>query len=74
MVQKAYEKIPQQFRDKIDNVAITVEDYPSAQDLETIKIRGKGFLLDYIEVLHFLREAFGRELGCRMKLCYIGKI
>ena len=45
LVEKAYNNIPQKFRDKIDNVAITVEDYPSAEDLETLKIRGKGLLL-----------------------------
>ena len=45
LVDTAYEKIPQKFRDKIDNVAIMVEDYPSAEDLEKLKIRGKGLLL-----------------------------
>ena len=45
LVEKAYNNIPQKFRDKIDNVAIKVEDYPSAEDLETLKIRGKGLLL-----------------------------
>jgi len=45
LVDTAYEKIPQKFRDKIDNVAIMVEDYPSAKDLEKLKIRGKGLLL-----------------------------
>ena len=45
LVEKAYNNIPQKFRDKIDNVEITVEDYPSAEDLETLKIRGKGLLL-----------------------------
>ena len=45
MVENAYERIPEQFRDKIDNVAITVQDYPSTEDLEKLKIRGKGLLL-----------------------------
>lgn len=45
LVEKAYNNIPQKFRDKIDNVAITVEDYPSATDLVTLKIRDKGLLL-----------------------------
>jgi len=45
LVEKAYNNIPQKFRDKIDNVAITVEDYPSAEDLEKLKIREKGLLL-----------------------------
>ncbi|MCK5709664.1 MAG: metallopeptidase family protein [Deltaproteobacteria bacterium] len=45
LVDKAYNNIPQKFRDKIDNVAITVEDYPSREDLEKLKVRGKGLLL-----------------------------
>jgi len=45
LVNKAYNNIPQKFRDKIENVAITVEDYPSTDDLEKLKIRGKGLLL-----------------------------
>ena len=30
---------------KIDKVVITVEDYPSTEDHEKLKIRGKGLLL-----------------------------
>jgi len=45
LVNKAYENIPREFRDKIDNVAIKVEDHPTADDLEKLEIRGKGLLL-----------------------------
>jgi len=45
LVEQAYERIPDKFTDKIENVAITVEDYPTNEDLETLKIRGKGILL-----------------------------
>ena len=45
LVEKAYERIPQEYRDKIENVVITVEDYPSKEDLEKLEIRGKGLLL-----------------------------
>jgi len=45
LVNKAYYNIPQKFRDKIDNVAITVEDAPTSEDLEELKMRGKGLLL-----------------------------
>jgi predicted Zn-dependent protease with MMP-like domain len=45
LVNKAYENIPVKFRDKIDNVAIKVEDYPTADDLEKLEIRGNGLLL-----------------------------
>ena len=45
LVNKAYENIPREFRDKIDNVAIKVEDYPTTDDLEKLEIRGNGLLL-----------------------------
>ena len=67
LVDTAYEKIPQKFRDKIDNVAIMVEDYPSAEDLEKLKIRGKACCLGFIEELRYIREAFGRGSDCPMK-------
>ena len=45
LVNKAYENIPREFRDKIDNVAIKVEEYPTTDDLEKLEIRGNGLLL-----------------------------
>ncbi|HKQ31633.1 MAG TPA: metallopeptidase family protein [Thermodesulfobacteriota bacterium] len=45
LVDKAYRNIPEQFRNKIDNVVIKVEDYPSAEDKEKLRIRGEGLLL-----------------------------
>jgi predicted Zn-dependent protease with MMP-like domain len=45
LVDRAYQKIPEQFKNKIDNVAIRVEDYPSGEDLEKLKIRKEGLLL-----------------------------
>lgn len=45
LVEKAYDRIPQEYRDKIENVVITVEDYPTKEDLEKLEIRGKGLLL-----------------------------
>jgi predicted Zn-dependent protease with MMP-like domain len=45
LVEKAYDRIPQEYRDKIDNVVITVEDYPTRDDLGKLEIRGKGLLL-----------------------------
>lgn len=38
-------RIPQKFRDKIENVVIKVEDFPSREDLEKLEIRGQGLLL-----------------------------
>lgn len=45
IVQKAYQDIPEKFRDKIDNVVITVEDYPGPEDIEKLKIREHSLLL-----------------------------
>ena len=45
LVDRAYQKIPEQFKKKIDNVVIKVEDYPSGEDLEKLKIRKEGLLL-----------------------------
>jgi len=45
LVEKAYDRIPEEYRDKIENVVITVEDYPTRDDLKKLEIRGKGLLL-----------------------------
>ena len=45
LVEEAYERIPEEFRKKIDNVVIKVEDYPTREDLEKLEIRGEGLLL-----------------------------
>lgn len=45
LVEKAYQRIPEEFTQKIENVVITVEDYPTREDLEKLEIRGKGLLL-----------------------------
>lgn len=45
LVETAYQRIPGKYRDKIENVVISVEDYPTQEDLEKLEIRGKGLLL-----------------------------
>ena len=45
LVEQAYERIPKQYRDKIENVVITVQDYPSEDDIEKLRIRDEGLLL-----------------------------
>jgi predicted Zn-dependent protease with MMP-like domain len=45
LVEEAYDRIPEEFRKKIDNVVIKVEDYPTREDLEKLEIRGEGLLL-----------------------------
>jgi predicted Zn-dependent protease with MMP-like domain len=45
LVEKAYNEIPEEFRKKIENVVITVEDYPTRDDLEKLKLRKDSLLL-----------------------------
>ena len=45
LVDKAYQKIPEKFKQKIENMVITVEDYPTHEDLEHLQIRGSSILL-----------------------------
>jgi len=45
LVDKAYQKIPEKFKQKIENMVITVEDYPTHEDLEHLKSRGGNLLL-----------------------------
>ncbi len=45
LVDKAYQKIPEKFKQKIENMVITVEDYPTHEDLEHLKSRGSSILL-----------------------------
>jgi len=45
LVDKAYQKIPEKFKQKMENIVITVEDYPTQEDLGHLKSRGKNILL-----------------------------
>ena len=45
LVDKAYQKIPEKFKQKIENMVITVEDYPTQEDLGHLKSRGGNLLL-----------------------------
>ena len=45
LVEKAYNTIPEYFKEKMENVVINVEDYPSEGDLEKLEIRGDSLLL-----------------------------
>ena len=45
LVEKAYLAIPEKFRKKIENVVISVEDYPTQGDLEMLKLRKDSLLL-----------------------------
>ena len=47
LVEKAYERIPEKFKRKMENVEIIVEDYPTPEDLEQLRIRGETLLLGF---------------------------
>ncbi|MGE5443988.1 MAG: metallopeptidase family protein [Ignavibacteriales bacterium] len=47
LVNKAYEKIPERFKQKMENVEIIVEDFPTPEDLEQLRIRGEKLLLGF---------------------------
>ena len=45
LIDKAFEKIPQKFKQKMENVEIIVEDFPTPEDLEQPRIRDGSLLL-----------------------------
>ena len=47
LVEKAYERVPENFKRKMENVEIIVEDYPTPEDLEQLRIRGEKLLLGF---------------------------
>ncbi|MBI2485883.1 MAG: metallopeptidase family protein [Deltaproteobacteria bacterium] len=47
IVEKAYEKIPEEFKQKMENIVITVEDFPTPDDLNQLRIRSRKLLLGF---------------------------
>jgi len=47
LVERAIETIPEEFREKLENVSIVVSDWPSRYQIA--KVGGKGFLLGLYE-------------------------
>jgi predicted Zn-dependent protease with MMP-like domain len=45
LVDKAYQKIPERFKQKIENIVITVEDHPTQEDLVHLRSGGGNLLL-----------------------------
>lgn len=45
LVEKAWDNIPQHFKDKIDNVAITVQDRPTASQMRSVGLTRHSLLL-----------------------------
>lgn len=49
LVEKAFLALPETFRNKVDNVQITVEDYPSSEQLERAHVQSYRDLLGLYE-------------------------
>ena len=49
LAEKAFEGLPELFRDRIDNVQIVIEDYPSEDQLKSVKLSSKYELLGLYE-------------------------
>lgn len=49
LAEKAFESLPERFRDRIDNVQVVVEDYPSEDQLKRVKLSSKYELLGLYE-------------------------
>ena len=49
IVIKAIEALPDEFREKLENVDVIVEDWPSAEQLQRLKIRHRSQLLGLYE-------------------------
>jgi predicted Zn-dependent protease with MMP-like domain len=45
LVEKAFEELPQEFKSKIENVHVVVEDLPDENDLKGARVRNKYLLL-----------------------------
>ncbi|HEX3036962.1 MAG TPA: metallopeptidase family protein [Thermodesulfobacteriota bacterium] len=45
LVEKAYEEIPEVFKERMENIEVIVEDFPTPEDLERLGIRSKSSLL-----------------------------
>ncbi len=45
IVEKAFEELPQEFKSRIENVHVVVEDLPDERDLTNTKVRNKFSLL-----------------------------
>ena len=49
LVKKVLKRLPQEFKDKLENVAIVVEEEPQMETLKALNIGGKGRLLGLYE-------------------------
>ena len=62
LVGEAVEELPQQFRQKLENVVITVEDYPSAELLQQMEVPLDDTLLGLYEGTPLTERGFDAPL------------
>ena len=66
-VAEALDSLPEKFRDKLNNVAVIIEDFPSPEQLRQFKIKDKYDLFGVYEGYHqFSRLDFGPVLPDRI--------
>lgn len=70
LVIKALEKLPQTFKDKLENIDVIVEDYPTEEDLRQVKVRSKKTLLGLYQGVPLKRRThyYGNVLPDRIVL------
>jgi len=52
-IQRALEKLPDEFRERLDNIAISVEPYPTRDDLRSVGVSNKRHLLGIFRGIPF---------------------
>ncbi|KPK41984.1 MAG: hypothetical protein AMJ78_03975 [Omnitrophica WOR_2 bacterium SM23_29] len=45
LVIKALEKLPQIFKDKLENIDVVIEDYPTDEEMRQVRVRSRRMLL-----------------------------
>lgn len=62
IVLQAIEALPDEFQEKLENVDIVVEDWPSAEQLRRLKIRSRSQLLGLYEGVPRTKRGHGYNL------------
>jgi predicted Zn-dependent protease with MMP-like domain len=62
LVERALSELPPEFRDRIDNVAIVIEDRPSSHHLQRVGLRPRDTLLGLYEGIPFGQRGSGYTL------------
>lgn len=70
LVIKALEKLPKIFQDKLENIDVVIEDYPTEEELRMAKVRSKQTLLGLYQGVSLKRRNrfYGNVLPDRIVL------